>query len=87
MVSARLHVQLRKPGAHGVSARYVEVGGSGGTGRMATAAPGRGTEKSSAVAVLSRSLSVTCLLRRFTGSARALTGSRDAKTAKPGCLR
>jgi hypothetical protein len=42
MNRAHLHSQLRKPGARGVSARYVEVGGSGGNGWMATAAPGPG---------------------------------------------
>jgi hypothetical protein len=49
-VSASPHSQLRKPARPVRQAgRYVEVGGSGGIGWTATAAPGRGTEKSRAV--------------------------------------
>ena len=54
MNCAFLHIQLRKPGGRGVTARYVVVGGCGGNGWMATASPGRGTAKSSAVAVAVR---------------------------------
>ena len=47
----------------------------------------RGRERSEVRGSGRRSLSVTCLLRRFTGSVRVFTESRDANAPKSGCLR
>jgi len=85
MCRASLHSQLRKPGAR-ESARYVEVGGSGGNGRMATAAPGPGDGELFSGGGW-RSLSVTCILRQIPPQARALTGGRESKQRKSGVKR
>jgi hypothetical protein len=71
----------RKPGAR-ESARYVEVGGSGGIPGGWLRRPRPSGRNSSAV--LWRWLSVTCLLRHFPPPARSLAGGREAKTPKSG---
>jgi hypothetical protein len=103
MSHARLHSQLRKPGGRGVTARYVEVGGSGGTGRTATAAPGTGdgeifsgsggggaeqTHRASGENVARLTpVTGTCLLRHISGSARLLVGRRSREAWKSGVRR
>jgi len=83
--SARRNSQLRKPGGRGLTARNVEVGGSGGNGWTATAVPRDGDRRNlQRSRWLWRSLSVTCNTTPHSYPSDAVCGRERVSTSEIG---